>query len=124
MLLGGGGFVYVRYYFVFGTGIKTGTLNYVVHKGFIFKTYEGELILTGITSNEQGIKSNEFSFSISNRELAEEMMRLGGKQLELSYKEYLAPLPWRGHSKFVVNKIISVSEASPSGVPYVNQIHL
>lgn len=32
-------FIYFKFYFVFGEGVKTGELNYFVNKGFIFKTY-------------------------------------------------------------------------------------
>ena len=31
-------FLGVRYYYVFGTGVKSGQLNYVVYKGYVFKT--------------------------------------------------------------------------------------
>ena len=34
-------FFYFRFYFVFGEGVKSGELNYVVYKGLVFKTYEG-----------------------------------------------------------------------------------
>lgn len=44
LVLGGVG--YFRYYWVFGTGAKAGELNYVVHKGVLFKTYEGKMIQT------------------------------------------------------------------------------
>ena len=37
-------FGYYRYFWVFGTGVKSGELNYVVHKGVLFKTYEGKMI--------------------------------------------------------------------------------
>ena len=30
-----------KYYFVFGEGVKSGELNYVVKKGNLFKTYVG-----------------------------------------------------------------------------------
>lgn len=50
LLLALGGYIYVHYFYVFGSGVKTGTLNYVVKKGYIFKTYEGELIMTGLQS--------------------------------------------------------------------------
>ena len=33
---------WVRYFWVFGEGAKAGQLNYVVHKGYLFKTYEGK----------------------------------------------------------------------------------
>ena len=44
LILALGIFIFVRYYFVFGTGVKSGELNYLVHKGVVFKTYEGKLI--------------------------------------------------------------------------------
>ena len=31
-------FFYFRFYFVFGEGVKSGELNYVVYKGLVFKT--------------------------------------------------------------------------------------
>ena len=43
-------FVGMRYFYVFGEGMKAGTLNYVVKKGYVFKTYEGEMILDGFQS--------------------------------------------------------------------------
>ncbi|WP_448635754.1 hypothetical protein [Pedobacter panaciterrae] len=46
------GFIYYRYYFVFGDGVKAGELNYVVRKGYVFKTYEGKLIQTGLRSKQ------------------------------------------------------------------------
>ena len=47
-------FFYFRFFFVFGEGVKSGELNYVVYKGVLFKTYEGKLIQTGIRSKEAG----------------------------------------------------------------------
>lgn len=109
LILGGAGFVYFKYYFVFGSGIKTGTLNYVVHKGYVFKTYEGEMILSGVSSKTPGtIQSNQFLFSVDNEEVAKKLERMGGMEVELQYKEYLGALPWRGYSKFIVDSILSV----------------
>jgi hypothetical protein len=33
-----------------------------------------------------------------------------GNQFNLHYREYLASLPWRGHSKFVVDSIVSMKQ--------------
>lgn len=101
-------FVYFRFYFVFGEGVKSGELNYVVYKGFIFKTYEGKLIQSGIRSKAAGsIQSYEFEFSVENPELARKLMLQGGKTVELHYKEYFGALPWRGFTKFIVDSIIN-----------------
>lgn len=103
---------YFRFFFVFGEGVKSGELNYVVYKGVLFKTYEGKLIQTGIRSKAAGsIQSYEFEFSTENEALARELMLQGGKTLELHYKEYFGALPWRGFTKFVVDSIITVRPA-------------
>jgi len=103
------GVFYYRYYFVFGDGTKAGTMNYFVHKGYLFKTYEGRLIQTGIRTPAQGnIQSNEFMFSVTDEKVAQKLNSSAGAYLELHYKEYLHTLPWRGVSNFVVDSVISI----------------
>lgn len=109
------GVVYYRYYFVFGDGTKAGTMNYFVHKGYMFKTYEGRLIQTGIRTPAQGsIQSNEFMFSVTDEKVAQKLNSSAGAYLELHYKEYLHTLPWRGVSNFVVDSVISVRPVMPT----------
>ncbi|WP_162992865.1 hypothetical protein [Alistipes megaguti] len=110
-------FFYFRFYFVFGEGVKSGELNYVVYKGVLFKTYEGKLIQSGIRSRTAGtIQSYEFEFSVDDEALARELMLLGGRTVELHYKEYFGALPWRGFTKFVVDSIVSAPVQQPSSV--------
>jgi len=109
------GVVYYRYYFVFGEGTKAGTMNYFVHKGYMFKTYEGRLIQTGIRTPAQGnIQSNEFMFSVTDEKVAQKLNGSAGAYLELHYKEYLHTLPWRGVSTFVVDSVISARQVVPT----------
>lgn len=105
------GFIYYRYYMVFGEGVKSGELNYVVKKGYVFKTYEGKLIQSGIRSKTAGsIQSYEFEFSVANSRIAENLMVNSGKEVTLHYKEYLGAIPWRGYTNYVVDSIISIRE--------------
>lgn len=105
------GFVYFKFFFVFGTGVKAGQLNYVVYKGYLFKTYEGKLIQAGYSSGKSGpIQSNEFEFSVSDKKVAEKLMLAGGKDVKLHYREYLGAIPWRGYSKYVVDSIIDIKK--------------
>lgn len=104
-------FIYVRYFYVFGTGVKSGELNYMVYKGVVFKTYEGKLIQTGFRADKPGgLQSNQFDFSVTNKEIADKLMLASGKFVQLHYKEYFAPLPWRGYSAFVVDSIITIED--------------
>lgn len=106
-------FFYLRFYFVFGEGVKSGELNYVVYKGVLFKTYEGKLIQSGIRSRGAGtIQSYEFEFSVVDPALARELMLQGGRTVELHYKEYFGALPWRGFTKFVVDSIVTTRPAA------------
>lgn len=104
------GFIYYRYYFVFGEGVKAGQLNYFVKKGYVFKTNEGRLIQTGIRTQTPGnIASNEFMFSVQDQKVADQLNKSAGATLELHYKEYLHTLPWRGVSEFVVDSIVTTA---------------
>jgi hypothetical protein len=102
-------FVFLRFYYVFGEGVKSGELNYLVKKGNVFKTYEGKLIQSGLRPGTSGsVQSYEFEFSVEDKRIAETLMRNSGKVLDLHYKEYHATLPWRGFSKYVVDSIYSM----------------
>lgn len=108
VLVGGFAFWW-KYFYVFGEGVKSGELNYVVKKGNIFKTYEGKLIQSGLRSKTPGtIQSYEFEFSVVNDSIAAVLMNNSGNYFDLHYKEYKGAVPWRGYSPFVVDKIISM----------------
>jgi uncharacterized protein YxeA len=112
------GFIYFRFYFVYGQGVSAGELNYVVKSGYIFKTYEGKMIQSGFGSKLAGaLQSHEFNFSVDNDSVAVKLMVNSSKMVELHYKQYFGSLPWRGNSRFVVDSIISIQEArAPSGI--------
>ena len=105
-------FIFFKFYFVFGEGVKAGELNFVVYKGYVFKTYEGRAIQAGFGkgkgTNPGVIQSYEFDFSITDEAVADSLMRCGGKTVELHYKEYLGTLPWRGKQRYIVDRIVSV----------------
>ena len=115
LILAAGIFVYVRFFFVFGDGVKAGELNQITYKGYVFKTYEGRLIQAGFkgsvpkTGGTATIQSYIFDFSVADEEIANELMRCSGKVVEVHYKEYLGALPWRGMQKHIVDRIVSIN---------------
>lgn len=115
VIIGVGGYTYWRYYVPYSSSsVRSGQLNYVMHKGVIFKTWEGKLIQTGFRSKVAGqVESNEFEFSIKTEELARELMNLTGKEVKLHYKEYYGVVLWRGYTKYIVDSIVSVSDVVP-----------
>jgi hypothetical protein len=110
-LLLGGGFFYWKYYFVLGEGARDGELNFMVRKGYIFKTWEGKLIQTGLRSKSPNtVQSYDFDFSVQDDAVAQKMLSNQGKVFNLHYREYQGSIPWRGHSKYVVDSIISITD--------------
>jgi hypothetical protein len=98
-----------KFYYVFGEGVKSGELNYVVKKGNVFKTYEGKLIQSGFRAKAVGsIQSYEFEFSVTNDSIANVLMNNSGNYFDLHYLEYKGSIPWRGYSVYIVDKIITM----------------
>lgn len=98
-------FIYWRFYFVLAEGTQAGTLNIFQKKGIIFKTYEGKIILSGFKAN---VQSNEFSFSVTKEAVAQELLKVSGREVNIHYKQYFGSLPWRGMQKFIVDSIYEV----------------
>ena len=98
-------FGYVRFFWVFGSGTKAGTLNTFMKKGYVFKTYEGKIIQSGF---KQNIQSNEFNFSVTKPSVAKILLDNAGREVEVHYHEYFGAIPWRGMEKYVVDSVYEV----------------
>ena len=98
-------FSYWRFYFILAEGTQAGTLNIFQKKGILFKTYEGKIILSGFKAN---VQSNEFSFSVIKEDVAEQLLKVSGREVNVHYKQYFGSLPWRGMQKFIVDSIYEV----------------
>ena len=106
------GFIFFKFCFVYSEGVNEGDINYFQKEGFIFKTYEGKMIQTGLkTANAarsaQGttIQSNEFKFSVVNENVAKKLEEGTNSGVKLHWKRYLGTLPWRGNSQFIVDSV-------------------
>ena len=108
-------FVYFKFFFVFAEGVKAGGRNQFALKGYVFKTYEGKLIQTGLRGgNRSGsgalLESYNLEFSVKDPEIAAQLMNLSGEIVNLHYKEYRGALPWRGYTRYIVDEIVSVDK--------------
>ena len=103
-------FIYWKYFFVFAEGTRAGILNTFQKKGYVFKTYEGQLIQSGFRGNPTTtIQSNQFSFSVTDEKIAQKLMENSGKDMELHYKRYQGALPWRGMQLFVIDSVYHIA---------------
>ena len=124
LLLVGAAFGYYKFFWVFSDGTKTGELNSLTYTGYIWKTYEGEMILSGYGSKGSSggsVQSKIFKFSVDDDAVAEELKQLTGQRVTVHYKEYKGALPWRGYERAIVDRIDNAEPvvAEPSNrLPY------
>ena len=104
------GFTYWKYYFTYSDGSRAGLLQKLSRKGTIFKTYEGEMILSSVQSNNNvPLASEKFLFSVNDKRVADQLNGMQGEFIVVYYHEMNGTLPWRGESAYIVDSV-SVSK--------------
>ncbi len=100
------GFIFWKYYITYSDGERFGLLKKFSRKGNVFKTYEGEIILSSVRGNTNvPIASEKFYFSVGNKNVADQLMRLQGRNVTVHYKQKNGTLPWRGESEYIVDSV-------------------
>lgn len=97
------------YYIPYSEGTRTGELIKVSHKGYLVKTWEGEI--------SQGISGAQiFKFSIldSDKEVIDSLQSLQGSFVKISYVERLRTFFWWGDTRYFITK------AEKEDSPYFN----
>ena len=103
-------YIYFKFCFVYAEGVNEGDINYFQKEGWVFKTYEGKMIQTGLknTKVQGSIQSNEFKFSVTDDRVAEKLNEGSNTGVKLHWKRYKGTLPWRGNSQFIVDSVYVV----------------
>lgn len=97
---------YWNFYNNYSKGNRSGTLQKFSKKGNIFKTYEGELIMSSISSTSNTtIASEKFYYSVSDNEIANKLFDLEEKQVTLHYVQRRGHLPWTGETNYYITGI-------------------
>ena len=99
-------FGYFKYGFTYSKGYRAGLLQKFSEKGVIFKTYEGEMILSSVQSNANvALASEKFFFSVNDDAVARQMEQNQGKNVVVHYREKNGALPWIGESNYIVDSV-------------------
>ncbi len=99
-------FIYWKYFYTYSDGFRAGLLQKFSHKGNIFKTYEGEMILSSVSSNMNvAIASEKFYFSVSDESLAKQLDTIQGQTVIVHYHQKNGVLFWRGDSEYLVDSV-------------------
>jgi ABC-type sugar transport system substrate-binding protein len=108
-------FVYL-YFASYSEGYRAGVVYKLSQKGYVFKTYEGEMntgnyVTEAAGDNNLSTKIWNFSVDGDQKEIVAQLENavLKGSRVKLFYKERYLKLPWRGDTKYFIFKV----EASP-----------
>jgi len=83
-LIGMSLWVLVTLSYTYSEGVRTGYVQKLSSKGWLCKTWEGELAMTTVPGTAPQI----FNFSVRGDSVAQEIEKLAGSQVSLFYKEH------------------------------------
>ncbi|MCU0362519.1 MAG: hypothetical protein MUE32_04110 [Bacteroidales bacterium] len=99
-------FIYWKYFYTYSEGYRAGLLQKFSSKGTIFKTYEGEMILSSVASNRDvALASEKFMFTVVNKDIIRQFDTLQGSMVIVHYKQKNGRLPWQGDTPYLVDSI-------------------
>ncbi|MEY4766157.1 MAG: hypothetical protein RI907_2830 [Pseudomonadota bacterium] len=104
----------------YSTGERAGWVQKLSHKGWICKTWEGELALVSMP----GAPVQIFAFTVHDDKVAEDINRLMGQRVSLHYEEKVGlPTNCFGDTRYFVTKVIPVEGISLSPGVVVTPSH-
>ena len=99
-------FIYWKYFYTYSEGYRAGLLQKFSSKGVIFKTYEGEMILSSVSSNRDvALASEKFLFTMTNKALVRQFDTLQGDMVIVHYRQKNGRLPWQGDTPYLVDSV-------------------
>lgn len=90
----------------YSSGFRAGVPTKISKKGVIFKTYEGELNIGGLTNSPEGAIPTTWSFTVKSS--ADSVITkidnaiLAGRRVKLMYHEKYVHFFWLGDTKYFV----------------------
>jgi hypothetical protein len=105
--------IWFIYYFICGLtyseGTRSGILTKVSRKGYVFKTYEGEMNIGGFSQGDGTIMpATMFKFSIMDKKIYDELEAAQGNKVVLHYKQVYKNFFWQGDTDYFIHEITHV----------------
>ena len=98
----GAAYLIVVFNWTYSDGNRAGYIQKFSNKGWICKTYEGELAMTTVPGTAPVL----WSFTISDAKIANQLSEVLGKRVILHYKEYRhIPSNCFGETAYFVDKV-------------------
>lgn len=104
-------YLYAMLHWSYSTGDRAGWVQKISHKGWLCKTWEGELALVSMP----GAPVEKFYFTVFDEAAAADINRHMGKRVSLHYEQKVGlPTSCFGETRYYVTKVIPVDDISLS----------
>ena len=95
------GWIWIALGWSYSTGERAGWVQKLSHKGWVCKTWEGELALVSLP----GSTVEKFHFTVRDEAVAQQIMKAMGKRVSLHYEEKVGlPTSCFGETRHYVTK--------------------
>jgi hypothetical protein len=95
----------------YSEGNRAGVLMKFSKKGFVFKTYEGEINMGGMGNLPNTAQVNQiWDFSVLDQGTADTLMHLEGRKVSLHYREVYKNMAWQGETKYFVDGVQLITQ--------------
>ena len=102
LLFLGAAYLLVAFNYSYSDGNRAGYIQKFSHKGWICKTYEGEMAMTTVP----GVAPVLWVFSVRDEKVASQLSQAMGKRLVLHYKEYrYLPTTCFGETSYYIDRV-------------------
>ncbi len=96
--------------YTYSSGERAGYVQKISQKGWICKTWEGEIAM----ANLPGAMPQIFEFSVRDDAIATEISKLAGQRVSLTYEEHPGiPTNCFGDTPYFIVKVTPISDAVP-----------
>jgi hypothetical protein len=107
-------YVWITLSWSYSEGERAGYLQKLSRKGWLCKTWEGEILL----SSMPGAIPERFAFTVRNPAVVQQLQSKMGQRVQISYEQHKGvPTTCFGETEYFVDK---VSAAGPQGNPATN----
>lgn len=102
-------YTWVTLTWVYSSGERAGYVQKLSHRGYICKTYEGELILVSMP----GTQAEKFYFTVRDKAVAKRINETVGKRVRLMYQEHIGvPTSCFGETAYFVHDVKVLDHAA------------
>jgi len=115
------GWTWLTLHWAYSEGERAGYVQKLSKKGWLCKTWEGELALVTMP----GAIPEKFTFTVHDNAVAGRINALVGERVVLNYQQHkFIPSSCFGDTEYFVVDVAKVREASPPSVPLPNSPQL